>query len=143
MFKDLQYPMYINEPSKYHGKVKLICYFKVTELNKGNLFGTIALIDSKQKSCVDENSFFGILYNENGRIINTETRIPIQVYDKNDNLVEDINNNTNYYDINGICIPEEEIIIPKEHKILNDKERNQVIVPNEYKFSENIKGELI
>ena len=38
-----------------------------------NLFGKIALIDSKQKSCIDENSFFGILYNENGRIINTET----------------------------------------------------------------------
>ena len=108
-----------------------------------NLFGKIALIDSKQKSCVDENSFFGILYDENGRIINTETRIPIQVYDKNDNLVEDIDNNTNYYDINGICIPEEEIIISKGHKIINDKERNQVIVPNEYKFSENIKGELI
>ena len=93
-------------------------------------------------------------YDENGKIINTETRIPIQVYDKNGNLVEDIDNNTDYYDINGnliekpkdgfsIYIPEEEIIIPKGHKILNDNEGNQVIVPNEYKFIENNKGELI
>ena len=56
---------YIDENSKYYSEVKLMCYFKVTELNKGNSFGEIALIDSKQKRTasifVNENSFFGIL----------------------------------------------------------------------------------
>ena len=51
--------------SQYYDEVKLMCYFKVTELTEGNSFGEIALIDSKQKRTasiyVNENSFFGKL----------------------------------------------------------------------------------
>ena len=51
--------------SQYYDEVKLMCYFKVTELTQGNSFGEIALIDSKQKRTasiyVNENSFFGTL----------------------------------------------------------------------------------
>ena len=51
--------------SQYYDEVKLMYYFKVTELTQGNSFGEIALIDSKQKRTasiyVNENSFFGKL----------------------------------------------------------------------------------
>ncbi len=51
--------------SQYYDEVKLMCYFKVTELKQGNSFGEIALIDSKQKRTasiyVNENLFFGNL----------------------------------------------------------------------------------
>ncbi len=56
---------FTDSSSQYYDEVKLMCYFKVTELTQGNSFGEIALIDSKQKRTasiyVNENSFFGKL----------------------------------------------------------------------------------
>ena len=56
---------FIDSSSQFHSEVKLMCYFKVTELTQGNSFGEIALIDSKQKRTAsifcNEDCFFGIL----------------------------------------------------------------------------------
>ena len=80
---------YINESSKYHSEVKLMCYFKVTELNKGNSFGEIALIDCKQKRTasifVNENSFFGILSSKDYN--NSMKKIQEQIKRDNINFV--------------------------------------------------------
>ena len=51
--------------SQYYDEVKLMYYFKVTELTQGNSFGEFALIDLNKKRTasiyVNENSFFGKL----------------------------------------------------------------------------------
>ena len=56
---------FINESSQFYNEVKLMVYFKVTELTQGNSFGEIALIDSKQKRTASiytsEDCFFGKL----------------------------------------------------------------------------------
>ena len=56
---------FINESSQFYNEVKLMVYFKVTDLSQGNSFGEIALIDSKQKRTASiytsEDCFFGKL----------------------------------------------------------------------------------
>ena len=56
---------FIDESSQFYNEVKLMVYFKVTELTQGNSFGEIALIDSKQKRTASiytsEDCFFGKL----------------------------------------------------------------------------------
>ena len=51
--------------SIYHNEVKIMGYFKVTDLTQGNSFGEIALIEQKHKRTasiyVTEDSFFGRL----------------------------------------------------------------------------------
>jgi len=55
----------IDKSSIYYKEVKIMGYFKVTDLTQGNSFGEIALIDQKHKRTasiyVTDNSFFGIL----------------------------------------------------------------------------------
>ena len=56
---------FIDESSQFYNEVKLMVYFKVTELTQGNSFGEIALIDSKQKRTASiytsQDCFFGKL----------------------------------------------------------------------------------
>ncbi len=55
----------VDKSSIYYKEVKIMGYFKVTDLIQGNSFGEIALIDQKHKRTasiyVTNNSFFGIL----------------------------------------------------------------------------------
>ena len=55
----------IDKNSIYHNEVKIMGYFKVTDLTRGNSFGEIALIEAQHKRTasiyVTQNSFFGRL----------------------------------------------------------------------------------
>ncbi len=55
----------IDKSSIYHKEVKIMGYFKVTDLTRGNSFGEIALIEAQHKRTasiyVTQNSFFGRL----------------------------------------------------------------------------------